>query len=140
MITTDCRFAFDQKLGYVTALPKLINEFVIKINVRIHETLEYSSSGSTTVDKKKKKEGEDQGKGEEEEEEKDDGSSDEEFDGLDAEMMGPVESGYQSYKQLMKPHKFQCIRDNGKKSDNPGYSTMWEYQQIENKCVHAMTE
>jgi hypothetical protein len=39
-IVSTCRFSHDQKLGYVTALPKLINEFFIKIKVKVHESME----------------------------------------------------------------------------------------------------
>ena len=41
-ISTTCRFAHDQKLGYITTLPKLINEFMIKIYLKVHEDMQPS--------------------------------------------------------------------------------------------------
>lgn len=39
-IEDSTRFAHDYKLGYVTSLPKNINEFLIQIKIKIHETME----------------------------------------------------------------------------------------------------
>lgn len=39
-ITSTCKFAYDQKLGYITTLPKLINEFKLKVWVKVHEDMQ----------------------------------------------------------------------------------------------------
>jgi hypothetical protein len=41
------KFAHDYKLGYVTAIPKLINDFTINIKLRVHEKLEADQDSKT---------------------------------------------------------------------------------------------
>jgi protein-arginine kinase len=41
LIEEKMKFAHDYKLGYVTSLPKNINEFHIKIKLKIHEDLKH---------------------------------------------------------------------------------------------------
>lgn len=132
-ITMDCRFAHDQKLGYVTALPKLINEFVIKIDLQIHETMESGYFATMGFAGENKKDGEKK-EGEEEKE----GEGDDQGDDM-GDLEGFVFMA--TYQQVMKQNKFKCIEDNGKKGENYSYfNQQWEFQQIENKNLYAMSE
>ena len=79
-VTTDCIFAHDSKLGYVTALPKLINEFKIKIDLKVHESME--SAGMSLAGGKPKKDGNKEQEDEENEDDEEDEEEEEEQEGF----------------------------------------------------------